>query len=83
MIIDTGQIVEREGTESELLRMLNQRGQMLVPVDEKVMTEKQRRERRVSLADHTSPLGKMRGTARNAPCPCGSGLKWKKCCGLS
>jgi hypothetical protein len=21
------------------------------------------------------------GTARNAPCPCGSGLKWKKCHG--
>lgn len=22
-----------------------------------------------------------RGTARNAPCPCGSGAKYKKCCG--
>jgi len=21
------------------------------------------------------------GPGRNGPCPCGSGLKWKKCCG--
>ncbi len=25
----------------------------------------------------------MSKTSRNAPCPCGSGLKYKKCCGLS
>ena len=27
------------------------------------------------------PLGIPKGAARNAPCPCGSDLKWKKCCG--
>lgn len=29
--------------------------------------------RRITSAEPTPP--------RNAPCPCGSGLKWKKCCG--
>lgn len=26
-------------------------------------------------------LEKFPGTSRNAPCPCGSGLKYKRCCG--
>ena len=26
------------------------------------------------------PVGKYPGTSRNAPCPCGSGIKYKKCC---
>ena len=33
----------------------------------------------------TTPPGsreKYPGTARNAPCPCNSGKKYKKCCGL-
>ena len=28
-----------------------------------------------------SPTEKQPGTARNAPCPCGSGRKYKRCCG--
>jgi len=29
----------------------------------------------------TKPKVKYPGTPRNAPCPCGSGKKYKKCCG--
>jgi hypothetical protein len=29
----------------------------------------------------TSPPSGMRGRDRNSPCPCGSGKKFKKCCG--
>ncbi|MDP6668218.1 MAG: SEC-C metal-binding domain-containing protein [Dehalococcoidia bacterium] len=29
---------------------------------------------------HTSFLGSNRKVGRNAPCPCGSGKKYKKCC---
>ncbi len=28
-----------------------------------------------------SPTEKHEGTGRNAPCPCGSGRKYKRCCG--
>ena len=29
-----------------------------------------------------SPTTKSSGTGRNAPCPCGSGRKYKRCCGV-
>ena len=29
----------------------------------------------------SSPTKGYPGTGRNAPCPCGSGLKYKRCCG--
>ena len=29
----------------------------------------------------SSPTKKYPGTGRNAPCPCGSGRKYKRCCG--
>ena len=29
----------------------------------------------------SSPTEKYPGTGRNAPCPCGSGRKYKRCCG--
>lgn len=29
----------------------------------------------------SSPTRNYPGTGRNAPCPCGSGLKYKRCCG--
>ena len=29
----------------------------------------------------SSPTKKRPGTSRNAPCPCGSGRKYKRCCG--
>ncbi|MEO7649587.1 MAG: SEC-C metal-binding domain-containing protein, partial [Bryobacteraceae bacterium] len=28
-----------------------------------------------------SPTVAAAGTARNSPCPCGSGVKYKRCCG--
>ena len=31
--------------------------------------------------DHILPLKKLKKTGRNEPCPCGSGIKYKKCCG--
>ena len=40
--------------------------------------------RRVSpppLPPSTSRTEKYRGTGRNAPCPCNSGKKYKRCCG--
>lgn len=55
-----------------------------VPVDEVLMTLKQKQEERVSLFDNRSVLGrirvKSRNSLRNKPCPCGSGIKFKKCC---
>ncbi len=32
-------------------------------------------------ASAPAPRGKYPGTGRNAPCPCNSGLKYKRCCG--
>ncbi len=55
-----------------------------VPIDPYLMTPTQKRNRQVSLKDTRSPLGRrrinMRGKLRNEPCPCGSGVKFKKCC---
>lgn len=34
-----------------------------------------------TVAAPSSPAGKPPGTGRNAPCPCGSGRKYKHCCG--
>ncbi|MBU1213526.1 MAG: SEC-C domain-containing protein, partial [Alphaproteobacteria bacterium] len=31
----------------------------------------------------TSPLAQSTKVGRNDPCPCGSGKKYKKCCGLN
>ena len=32
-------------------------------------------------ASHTSSVSPMKGRDRNRPCPCGSGKKFKRCCG--
>ena len=54
------------------------------PVDEATMTLKQKLGMQVSKHDGSSILGKLRvkhkNSLRNKPCPCGSGLKFKKCC---
>lgn len=48
-----------------------------------------RQERRVNLnynrgeGGPTQPVTKGKKTGRNEPCPCGSGKKFKKCCGLN
>lgn len=35
----------------------------------------------VNISDHKIPVLKPKKIGRNKPCPCGSGLKYKKCCG--
>jgi SEC-C motif len=37
--------------------------------------------KRTQSASHTSSASPMKGRDRNKPCPCGSGKKFKKCCG--
>ena len=53
-------------------------------VDRRDMTDKQKLNGQVSLHDSRSTLGKLRierrNSFRNKPCPCGSGVKFKKCC---
>ncbi len=55
-----------------------------IPIDEQLMSLKQKENMQVSKFDNRSPLGKIRVKARNSlrnkPCPCGSGIKFKKCC---
>ena len=55
-----------------------------VPIEELAMTLKQKQEMQVSKFDNRSTLGKIRiksrNSLRNKPCPCGSGVKFKKCC---
>ena len=45
--------------------------------------ERERRERTKARARGASALPVRRESkiGRNAPCPCGSGLKYKRCCG--
>lgn len=59
-----------------------------VQVQESDMTAKQKETMQVSKHDSRSKLGILRrkvqkGIGRNSPCPCGSGVKFKKCCMLS
>ena len=40
-----------------------------------------RANRRAATPDHVEPHGTPGKLGRNAPCPCGSGKKYKRCCG--
>ncbi len=55
-----------------------------VSIEESLMTLKQKMEMQVNTKDSRSQLGKLRvkhkNSLRNKPCPCGSGIKFKKCC---
>lgn len=58
-----------------------------VEVSENDMTKKQKKNKKVSLKDHKSKLGKKlteergkRKIQNNEECICGSGKKFKKCC---
>lgn len=77
---ESGQILTQE--EMEKRNKLFQ--EMCVQIDAEKMTTKQLKEMWVSKFDNRSILGKLRiksrGSLRNKPCPCGSGLKFKKCC---
>ncbi len=46
-------------------------GEVEKPTDEKVKQKKQQ------------PVRAQAATGRNEPCPCGSGKKYKKCCGIA
>jgi preprotein translocase subunit SecA len=56
---------------------------------EKIEVEQQRQQQRMvfNLGDHepgpaqVQPAKSKRSVGRNDPCPCGSGQKYKKCCG--
>ena len=80
MNTDTGKIIDFEA-----MKELSEAEQAkYVSIDELAMTLKQKRDKQVSVHDNRSPLGKLRikhkNSLRNKPCPCGSGIKFKKCC---
>jgi len=50
------------------------------PIKYSDMTETQKKEMKVRKNDHRSPLAKQLDAIRNAPCDCGSGRKYKRCC---
>lgn len=80
MNTDTGRIVNRD----ELNKMDEFMKEKCVPIDEQMLTLKQKANMQVSKFDNRSVLGQIRikgrNSLRNKPCPCGSGIKFKKCC---
>jgi len=80
MDTETGRIVTRKqlDTMDEITK------KKCVPIEEAMMTLKQQADMQVSKFDNRSALGKIRiqgrNSLRNKPCPCGSGIKFKKCC---
>ena len=77
---DTGRIVTR----GELEKMDKFFQGKSISIEGQLMTLKQKENMQVSKFDDRSVLGKIRIKARNSlrnkPCPCGSGIKFKKCC---
>lgn len=65
MNIDTGRIVrlDKNTTDEDALM------RRFLPIDENLMTDKQRAQNRVSLSDHTSTLGKQLTAARSIYVP--------------
>lgn len=62
--------------------MHNAKAEWLYTLDEwdNILTKEQRADiKRQFVIDHTAVRDKV---GRNDPCPCGSGKKYKKCCGL-
>lgn len=80
MNTETGQILDL--LEVQKLELMEQA--KFIPIDENLLTTKQKEQKQVSLFDNRSPLGKIRvqhrNSLRNKPCPCGSGIKFKNCC---
>jgi len=73
----TGEIV----TQKELGAMQREAKKFFVPLKSGTLIPRQERKRVVSMMDRKTPAAKILGSARNKPCPCGSGKKLKKCCG--
>jgi len=80
MNTETGKIIDFR--EQEKLSKTEQAKH--ISIKEELMTLKQQQEKQVSRFDNRSILGKLRirhrNSLRNKPCPCGSGIKFKKCC---
>jgi uncharacterized protein YecA (UPF0149 family) len=68
MQASTGEIFYHD-TEEDLKAREKQLQEMLVPIDEEVLPKVKKMNKSV-----------RKGWARNQPCPCGSGRKYKKCC---
>ena len=70
----------REWTEEERTQAQKYETELnkLGMIGERKMTKRIIKEFPVSVANKI----KLKGNARNKPCPCGSGKKYKKCCGL-
>jgi len=83
MAPETGQITGNPAVIEQLLK----EGEMVIKFDNRILTKKQRATKQISLKDYTSKAGQLRRkaakTGRNEPCPCGSGVKFKKCCLIS
>ena len=79
MDLRTGRIADPK-TDAEMRRAIEMG--MAIPLDQRELTERQAREQRVRPVDVRAMLGMRLGKARNWPCPCGSGMKVKKCCGV-
>ena len=80
MNIETGEI-------KDLTKLTEEELKKYVRVNESDMTAKQKRQRKVSVSDRRSRLGRLRTKlarrkiGRNELCPCMSGRKFKKCHG--
>jgi uncharacterized protein YecA (UPF0149 family) len=84
---ETGELLEFREAQSIAMQRGRPLEEMFTGVEEEDMTAKQKETKQVSLKDHRSKLGKKltsvrrrRKIGRNEACPCGSGLKYKKCC---
>lgn len=53
-----------------------------LPQWESILTEEKRKELYKSQKSSTTVVNESRKIGRNEPCPCGSGKKYKKCCGI-
>jgi len=77
---ETGQVMDFK----EMQKLSKTEQAKYIPIEEAAMTLKQQKNMQVSKFDNRSQLGKLRiksrNSLRNKPCPCGSGVKFKKCC---
>ncbi|MCK5606653.1 SEC-C domain-containing protein [Candidatus Pacearchaeota archaeon] len=68
----------------EVQEMTENTQKFFVLTNNRELTTKQIKGGKVSIKDHISKAGRKlttaRGNMRNQPCPCGSGIKTKKCC---
>lgn len=84
-VFDENSVIELEIDYEKLyFNMLEAKADYLytLPQWDNILTEKQRREI-VKVWKKSKTIVKEKGTGRNEPCLCGSGKKYKKCCGAN